>query len=178
MKRLLPLTLLMSGCGGSDALLLHYTVNIHITAPDWVGEDDALVIPLPPCPNAEVFDQTLRVYDGMVTDPVTAVTFVYGGIDLSNGGENKKTVLLASGESTKVYAALEPDLVLYEFNHKGQLKQLDGNIAPVSGKSEAEVNYSLGVGDGLAIIENHVLSDTVDEVLFLEEGAWNCDITY
>jgi len=175
MTRLLPLVFLMSGCG-SDALLLHYTVNVHVTAPDWVGEDDAIVIPLPPCANAEIFDETIRVYDGMVVEPVAAVTFIYGGIDLSNGGENRRTILLESGESTHVYAALAPDLLLYDFDYKGRM--VNASVATVKSKDEAEAEYSLGVGDGLGIIENHITAETVDEVIFLEEGAWNCDITY
>ena len=177
MRFTLPLALLLIGCGGSDALLLHYTVNIHVTAADWVGEDDARIVTIPPCANAEVFDQTLVVYDGMIANPVAALTLSWGGIDLTNGGDNAQTFLLSEGEDVPVYAALQPDLLLYDFDWKGRMLELDRNVADVKKRSETQLEYALGLGGGLGVTEHHVLADEPDEVFFINEGVYSCDVT-
>lgn len=177
MMRTLPFLMFLVGCGGSDALLMHYTVNIHVDPSTELGQGDLLVAAIPPCANAEVFDQTLRVYEGMIEEPVAAVTLSWGGVDLTNGGDNQLTTLLTDGETASVYAALRPDLLLYEFDWKGNMVQLDKDVANVKGKSEAEIDYGLGVTGGANVYEHHVLADEADEVLFVEEGVYNCDIT-
>ena len=168
------LALGLTGCG-EKPLLVHYTVNIHIAVADWVTAADTPTLDVPPCANAEVFDETLRVYSGNDPAAVAAVSLVWDGFDLSGGGENTETYMLSPGDRLPVYAALDPTLRLYEFDHRGRMQQIDKDVAKVSGKSESNLSYELG--EGLPVVEDHVLSDDEVDVWFIEEAPLNCDLT-
>ena len=171
---LLP-ALLLAGCG-SDAALLRYTIDVTVEAPDWLDQDNAPSIDIPPCTNAELFDATLRVYDDFDDEAVAAYRFLYTGFDLTNGGDNEVTYLVTPDLAKRIYATLLPNLEIYELNHKGQLVQVDRDAANIKGKSETTIEYE--IGGGVPIVETHVLRKEVDEVDFVEPGAWQCDQLY
>ncbi len=169
--------LLLAGCG-SDAELIRYTVEVTITENAGLDPQSAgSILELPPCDNAEVFDQTLRVYDGWDPGAVAAYTFRYTGFDLSGGGENAMTVFVGEGETYRVPAALKPDLFLYEVDDRGRMIELDKEIANVRRKRTVEATYTLGEGAGLPVDEVHELARERDEVLFVEQGRDNCEVT-
>lgn len=180
MTRSLPfLALALMACGPKGELI-RYTVDVSINdVPPWLDASSAgTVYEVAPCDNAEVFDQTLRVYDGNATDAVAAIRFRWTGFDLSDGGENQETHFLAKGETLEVLAALKPDTVLYEIDHKGRMFQVDRDVAKVSGKDTANGAYTLGEGEGIQITEVHEVAKEVDAVDFIEQAeVWACDST-
>ena len=174
MKRTLPLLSLLLAACGPKAEVIRYTVEVDIQeVPDWLDPQSAgLFIDVPQCSNAEVFDETLVVYEGWNPDAVTAIRFVWSGFDLTSGGDNSLTVFLEPGDTYEVYAALKPDELLYEIDHKGNMKQIDKKVANVKGKDHAEAEYSLG--EGIPIIEVHDVLKERDLIQFVEEGVGNC----
>ena len=177
MTKFLPFLLLPLVACGPNAELVRYTIDVQMQdVPDWLNPESAGVYhQVAPCTNAEVFDQTLRVYDGWVEGAVAAVTFHWTGFDLSNGGENTETHFILDGETLDVVAALKPDTVLYRVDHKGRMLEVDKDVAKVKSKDSAEATYDLG--EGLPIGEVHELQKEVDLVDFIDEGAWNCEQT-
>ena len=173
MKRLIPALVLLSACG-PNAELVRYTVEVSIEkVPDWLDPQTAgVILEVPQCTNAEVFDETMRVYEPATPDAVTAITFIWSGFDLTNGGDNTHTVFLTKGETYEVYGALKPDELLYEIDDKAKMKQLDKDVAKVKGKDTAEAVYSLG--EGVPIEEVHELAKEKDLIQFVEEGSGNC----
>lgn len=174
MKRLFPMMSVLLAACGPNAELIRYTVDVEITeVPDWLNPQSAgIILDVPQCTNAEVFDETLRVYDGWNPDAVTAIAFVWTGFDLSDGGDNTETIFLEKGETAEVYAALKPDEVLYEIDHKGNMHQVNKDIAKVKRKSTAQVAYTLG--EGIPIEELHTVAKERDLIQFIEEGSGNC----
>ena len=163
----------LAACGGSEPA--RYTLTVEIDAPEWVDSESVNFIDVPPCPNAELFDTTLRVYDDYDPADITAVRVIYTGVNLSGASSNEYTYLLAEGETKRIYAALQPSLWLYTIDHKGQLLEEDPDVAKVRGRSSAEVAYNLGAGDGIDVTEVHTLAKEVEPLDFIEPGNWNCD---
>lgn len=172
----LPLFALLAACG-PNAELVRYHVDVQmVDVPGWL--DPSTSGPyheVLPCTNAELFDATLRVYDGWVEGAVTAITFTWTGFDLSHGGANTETVFLKPGEVYGVPGALLPETTLYNIDDRGRMLELDKDLANVRGEDEAEATYTLG--EGLVVGEAHTLAKDRDLVDFIEQGTFNCELT-
>lgn len=177
MTRTLPLLLPLVAACGPKAELIRYTIEAEILdVPPWLDAESAGVInEIPACTNAEVFDETIRVYDGYVEGAVTAIQIHWTGFDLSSGGENIQTWFLRKGELFDVVAAIKPDLVLYQVDDKGRMLQVDKDAAKVKGRDRAEATYELG--EGLPIREVHEMQKEVELIDLVDQGAWNCEHT-
>lgn len=178
-NRLLPaLCLLAAGCG-PNAELIRYYVDVELldVPPTLTPASAGIIYEVPPCTNAEVFDQSIRVYDGWVEGAVTAWTITWTGFELSgSGGENTETIFLREGDTHTVVGALKPDELLYDLDHKGRMVPVDDG-AKVKRKSKAEGDYVLGAGAGITITEVHEVSKERDLVQFIDQGTWNCEAT-
>lgn len=171
-----PLLALLAACG-PNAELVRYTVDVSILdVPPWLDASTAGPYhEVLPCTNAEIFDKTIRVYDGWVEGSVTAITFVWTGFDLSHGGANTETVFLLPGETYGVPGALLPDTVLYEIDDRGRMIEVDKDLANVRSNDRAEAEYVLG--EGLVLREEHEVAKERDLVDFIEQGTFNCELT-
>ena len=102
-----------------------------------------------------------------------AVKVNWFGFDLSEGGDNNHIYMARDGENVEIRAALQPEVVLYEVTRKGKLITVADDVEK-TGRDIYTATYNLGLG--LPIVEEHTLTEQVNEIEFIEDAGGNCDI--